>query len=160
MVHRKGDASSTNSISCARCVMTIHSAGRQGFGDSFACSNLNGTKNSNRKRRPLKRWWFLAGLIVFAAVAIAQNAPQITAIDPSSGKVNDTMVVSGSNLGKGSVASVYLSDDKNDYKTTIVDQNSDKITVKIPQVKPGDYNVSLEVGDKLFIKPIKFKVEQ
>jgi hypothetical protein len=97
---------------------------------------------------------------VFAAVAIAQNAPQITAIDPSSGKVNDTMVVSGSNLGKGSVASVYLSDDKNDYKTTIVDQNSDKITVKIPQVKPGDYNVSLEVGDKLFIKPIKFKVEQ
>jgi hypothetical protein len=99
-------------------------------------------------------------VIVLAGVAIAQNAPQITAIDPTSGKVNDTMIVSGSNLGKDAVASVYLSDDKNDYKATIVDQSDAKITVKVPQVKPGDYNVSLEVGNKLFIKPIKFKVEQ
>jgi hypothetical protein len=32
--------------------------------------------------------------------------------------------------------------------------------VKVPQVKPGDYNISIQVGDKLFIKPVKFKVEQ
>jgi hypothetical protein len=158
MVHRKGDASSKNSLSCERCVMTIRSAGRQGLGNTSAHSSLNVTKNSDRRKRT--RWTLLAGVIVLAGVAIAQNAPQITAIDPTSGKVNDTMIVSGSNLGKDAVASVYLSDDKNDYKATIVDQSDAKITVKVPQVKPGDYNVSLEVGNKLFIKPIKFKVEQ
>jgi len=138
--------------------MTICSADRQGHGNTSAHSSLNVTKNSGRRK--LTRWTLLAGVIVLAGVAIAQNAPQITAIDPTSGKVNDTMIVSGSNLGKDAVASVYLSDDKNDYKATIVDQSDPKITVKIPQVKPGDYNVSLEVGNKLFIKPIKFKVEQ
>jgi hypothetical protein len=55
---------------------------------------------------------------------------------------------------------VYLSDEKNDYKAAIVDQSDAKITMKVPQVKPGDYNVSVQVGDKLFIKPVKFKVEQ
>jgi hypothetical protein len=138
--------------------MTIRSAGGQGLGNTSAHSSLNVTKNSDRRKRT--RWTLLAGVIVLAGVAIAQNAPQITAIDPTSGKVNDTMIVSGSNLGKDAVASVYLSDDKNDYKATIVDQSDAKITVKVPQVKPGDYNVSLEVGNKLFIKPIKFKVEQ
>ena len=138
--------------------MTIRSAGRQGLGSTSAHSSLNVTKNSDRRKRA--RWTLLAGVIVLAGAAIAQNAPQITAIDPTSGKVNDTMIVSGSNLGKDAVASVYLSDDKNDYKATIVDQSDAKITVKVPQVKPGDYNVSLEVGNKLIIKPIKFKVEQ
>jgi hypothetical protein len=70
------------------------------------------------------------------------------------------VTVSGSNLGKATVSSVYLSDDKNDYKAAIVDQSDAKITMKVPQVKPGDYNVSVQVGDKLFIKPVKFKVEQ
>jgi hypothetical protein len=103
---------------------------------------------------------FLAGLVFFASLAVAQNAPQINTIDPATGKVNDTVTVSGTDLGKASVSSVFLSDDKNDYKAAIVDQSDDKITMKVPQVKPGDYNVSIQVGDKLFIKPVKFKVEQ
>ena len=102
----------------------------------------------------------LAGLVIFSSLAVAQNAPQITGVDPASGKVNDTVTVSGTDLGKASVASVFLSDDKNDYKAAIVEQSDDKITVKVPQVKPGSYNVSLQVGDKLFIKPVKFTVEQ
>lgn len=140
--------------------MTIHSASGQRCGKSPLFPLTEISSLTNRIRRSPKRWIFLAGLVAFASAVIAQNAPQITSVDPSSGKVNDTVVVSGSNLGKGSVASVYLSDDKNDFKTTIVEQKDDKITVKVPQVKPGDYNVSLEVGDKLFIKPVKFKVEQ
>jgi len=106
-----------------------------------------------------RRWIFLAGMIIFSSLAVAQNAPQVTGVDPDTGKVNDTVTVSGSNLGKASVSSVYLSDDKNDYKATIVEQSDDKITVKVPQVKPGGYNISVQVGDKLFIKPVKFKVE-
>ena len=124
---------------------------------SFFSSMRNKNERSGNKRR----WWlFLAGVILFSSLAVAQNAPQVTAVDPASGKVNDTVTVSGSNLGKASVSSVFLSDDKNDYKAAIVDQSDDKITVKVPQVKAGDYNVSIQVGDKLFIKPVKFKVEQ
>jgi IPT/TIG domain len=140
--------------------MTIHSASGQRFSNPSIPARTRISKMPYAIRALSKRWMLLAGLMVFASAVISQNAPQITSVDPSSGKVNDSVVVSGSNLGKSAVASVYLSDDKNDYKATIVDQSDAKITVKVPQVKPGDYNVSLEVGDKLFIKPVKFKVEQ
>lgn len=132
-------------------------AGVPGFGKNTVNSSAN--NRTGRHGNIGRRWVFLAGMIVFASLAVAQNAPQVTAVDPASGKVNDTVTVSGNNLGKDSVSSVYLSDDKNDYKTTIVEQSDDKITVKVPQVKPGDYNVSIQVGNNLFIKPVKFKVE-
>ena len=105
-----------------------------------------------------QRWALFAGVILVASWAAAQGAPQVTGVDPNSGKVNDTVTVSGSNLGKAAVSSIYLSDDKNDYKATVVDQADDKITIKVPQVKPGGYNISIQVGDKLFIKPVKFTV--
>lgn len=138
--------------------MTFYSANERGAGRAGVRPR---NRSDERKRaRGIGRWALLAGLLISASIVIAQNAPQITSVDPSSGKVNDTVVVSGTNLGKSSVGSVYLSDDKNDYKATIVDQSDEKITVKVPQVKPGEYNVSLEVGDKLFIKPVKFKVQE
>jgi len=140
--------------------MTIRSAGSQRFCSTFPFARAGIRRITNRIFSPPKRWALLAGLIVLGSFAIAQNAPQITSLDPTEGKVNDTIVVSGSNLGKESVTSVYLSDDKNDFKATIVDQSDAKITVKVPQVKAGSYNVSLEVGNKLFIKPIKFKVDE
>lgn len=122
-----------------------------------------GSANSNREggfRGQSKRWIFFAALITFASLAVAQNAPQITGVDPAEGKANDKLTLSGTDLGKTKVASVYLSNDKEDFKAAIVDQSDTKITVTVPQIKPGDYNVSLEVGDKLFIKPVKFKVDQ
>jgi hypothetical protein len=140
--------------------MATLSASGPGFGKTLLSSSTKNGTNTDRRRNLFKRWVFLAGVILFSSLAVAQNAPQVTGVDPESGKVNDTVTVSGSNLGKGSVSSVFLSDDKNDYKATIVEQSEDKITVKVPQVKPGDYNVSVQVGDKLFIKPVKFKVEQ
>jgi hypothetical protein len=140
--------------------MATLSAGGPEFGKFPFFSNLR-NKNNNERNGNKSRWWlFLAGVILFSSLAVAQNAPQVTGVDPASGKVNDTLTVSGNNLGKASVSSVYLSDDKNDYKAAIVDQSDDKITVKVPQVKAGDYNVSIQVGDKLFIKPVKFKVEE
>jgi hypothetical protein len=140
--------------------MATLSAGGPGFGKIPYFSNTRNRMNTERGGNMSKRWVLLAGAILFASLAVAQNAPQVTGVDPESGKVNDTLTVSGSNLGKASVSSVYLSDDKNDYKATIVEQSDDKITVKVPQVKPGDYNVSVQVGDKVFIKPVKFRVEQ
>jgi len=140
--------------------MATLSTGGPGFGKFPFYSCEKNTNNSERSRKMGRLWVFLAGLIVFSSLAVAQNAPQVTGVDPATGKVNDTVTVSGNNLGKESVSSVYLSDDKNDYKAAIEDQSDAKITVKVPQVKPGDYNISVQVGDKLFIKPVKFKVEQ
>lgn len=113
-----------------------------------------------RGKKSLQRWAFVAAVLLFSSLALAQAAPQITGVDPDTGKVNDTVTVNGTNLGKASVSSIYLSDDKNDYKATIVDQGDDKITMKVPQVKPGEYSVSIQVGDKLFIKPVKFHVQE
>jgi IPT/TIG domain len=140
-------------------MMATLPAGLPGFGKKPFLSNSIDKNNAERRGNMPKRLVFLAGVILFSSLAVAQNAPQVTGVDPASGKVNDTITVSGNNLGKESVSSVYLSDDKNDYKTTIVDQTDDKITVKVPQVKAGDYNVSIQVGNNLFIKPVKFKVE-
>ncbi len=115
--------------------------------------------NADRGHGARKIWLVLVGVILLSALSRAQNAPQVSGVDPASGKVNDTVTVSGDNLGKANVSAVYLSDDKNDYKAIIVEQADDKIQMKVPQVKPGPYNISIQVGDKLFIKPVKFTVE-
>src|SRR5579863_9122751 len=119
-------------------MMATLSADGPGFGKSLLSSNTKNRKTNDRGRSRRNRWMLLAGVILISSLAVAQNAPQVTGVDPASGKVNDTVTVSGTNLGKAAVSAVFLSDDKNDFKATIVDQGDDKITVKIPQVKPGD----------------------
>jgi hypothetical protein len=90
----------------------------------------------------------------------AQNSPRVTSVDPSSGKVNDTITISGENLEKPHVSGVFLSDKTKDYKASVVDESADKIVVKVPQVTPGDYNVSIQVGNSIFIQPVRFTVQQ
>jgi hypothetical protein len=123
-------------------------------------SNLKTRTGTLRRNGARCRWMFLAAAIFLSPMVIAQNSPQVTGIDPASGKVNDTATVAGTNLDKPGVSAVFLSDDKNDYKAAVVEQSAEKIVIKIPQVKPGNYNVSIQVGDKLFIKPVKFMVEE
>jgi hypothetical protein len=103
---------------------------------------------------------FLASTLLLATQISAQNVPHVSGVDPAEGKVNDSVTVSGENLGKESVSAVFLSDDKSDYKGTIIDQAADKITMKVPQVNAGAYNVSIQVGDKILILPVRFKVNQ
>lgn len=91
--------------------------------------------------------------------ATAQTNSRIAAVDPTSGKVNDTVTVTGDSLGKAAVSGVFLSDDQNDHKATIVDQEAGKIVFKVPQVKAGDYNVSIQVGNSLLIQPVRFTVQ-
>ena len=139
--------------------MATLSAGAPSFGEASVFGRASRKLSFRAIENNYKHWTILAAIILFSSLAIAQGAPQITGVEPATGKVNDTVTLSGNNLGKAAVSSVYLSNDKDDFKATIVDQGDDKITMKVPQVKPGDYNVSLQVGDKLFIKPVKFKVE-
>jgi hypothetical protein len=46
-----------------------------------------------------------------------------------------------------------------DYKATVVEQTAAKIVVKVPQVKPGGYNISIHVGNNIFIQPVRYTVE-
>jgi IPT/TIG domain len=98
-------------------------------------------------------------LVLSVAPLFAQNEPHIATVDPASGKVSDTITVTGENLGKGHVSAVFLSDKKTDYKATVVEQSADKIVMKVPQVAPGDYNVSVQTGNTIFIQPVRFTVE-
>ena len=128
------------------------------------------TSFPGRNRRDGRRVVYsCAVLAILAAVTLlaivsrpvsAQDAPGITAVDPASGKVNDSITVTGINLGKASISAVYLSDDKNDYKASIVEQGDTKIVMKVPQVKPGSYNVSIQKGNSIYIQPIRFTVEE
>ena len=106
----------------------------------------------------------LATIAILVAIpsrpVLAQDSPGITAVDPASGKVNDSITITGTSLGKGSISAVYLSDDKNDYKAAIVEQADTKIVLKVPQVKPGSYNVSIQKGNSIYIQPVRFTVEE
>jgi hypothetical protein len=93
-------------------------------------------------------------------VVRAAGSPHIVSVSPASGKVGDTITVSGENLGKPGVSAVFLSDDKSDYKASMIDQGADKIVMKVPQVKPGDYNVSIQAGTSIYIQPVLFTVQQ
>ena len=101
----------------------------------------------------------VALLTVQARTVLAQHTPSFATVDPVSGKVNDQITVTGENLGKTSISAVFLSDDKNDYKATIVEQSNTKIVMKVPQVKPGSYNVSYQKGNSIYIQPVRFTVE-
>ena len=106
---------------------------------------------------------FLPAALVLAGLAIpaslAQDVVRVTGVDPSTGKANDIVTVAGENLGKGKVSAVFLSDDKDDHKASVVSQEADKIVIKVPDVKPGSYNVSVQTGNSIFIQPIRFTVQ-
>jgi hypothetical protein len=97
--------------------------------------------------------------MLLASLALAQRAPRVATVEPSSGKANDNVTLTGENLGKGAVSAAFLSDDKTDYKAMLVEQAEEKIVMKIPQVKSGDYKVSLQVGDNIYIQPVRFTVQ-
>lgn len=114
------------------------------------------TKNSGDR-------FLRTGSLLFASVLLLApfaRTQSIASVDPAEGKVNDQVTVSGANLGKSAVGSLYLSDDKNDYKATIVSQADDKVVMKVPSVKPGSYNVSVLAGGKIVILPVRFKVDE
>jgi hypothetical protein len=98
-------------------------------------------------------------LLCLAPHAGGQNSPKITAVAPATGKVNDSVTLTGENLGKDSVSAVFLSDDKDDYKATLVEQGSAKIVLKVPEVKSGGYHISIQEGDKILILPVRFTVQ-
>jgi hypothetical protein len=127
-------------------------------------SSLSGVENGDVSlgRRRTIRKIFLACALLLLCVAprvVGQNSPKITTVAPATGKVNDSVTLTGENLGKDTVSAVFLSDDKDDYKAIVVEQGSAKIILKVPQVKSGGYNISIQEGDKILILPVRFTVQ-
>jgi hypothetical protein len=108
---------------------------------------------------PTWRLAALAGAMLACALLVAETFPHVAAVAPSSGKVNDDVTVTGENLGKGLVSAIFLSDDKNDYKAAIAEQGEARIIMKVPAVPAGEYNVSVQLGEKIYISTVRFKVD-
>ena len=110
----------------------------------------------------MSKLFYRLGLVtlLFAAVALAQAGPKLTAVEPAAGKVGVSCTITGENLGKDSVEGVLLSDDQKDYPAEVIEQTPAKVVMKIPQVKAGGYNVSVKVGNNIYIQPIRFTVEE
>ncbi|HWF39094.1 MAG TPA: IPT/TIG domain-containing protein [Candidatus Acidoferrales bacterium] len=101
----------------------------------------------------------MLAILLASPALFSQGAPKVSGVDPATGKVNDSVTVSGANLAKDSVSAVFLSDEKSDYKAVIVEQSADKIVMKVPQVKPGSYNISIQVGNGILIEPVRMTVQ-
>ncbi|MFZ3201370.1 MAG: IPT/TIG domain-containing protein [Candidatus Acidiferrales bacterium] len=129
-------------------------------------SSCLATLERNSRRRDAYVHTVLALLAVVALLALvglslsAQGSPRATSVDPSSGKANDTVTVAGEYLGKDTVSAVFFSDDKTDYKATLVEQDAEKLVMKVPQVKPGGYNISVQKGNMIYIQPVRFTVQE
>lgn len=129
-------------------------------GGILSLLGTGGKEGRYRNQETYMRLLLLAAAFLLASLVFAQGIPRVTGVEPLSGKVNDNVTVKGENLGKGSVANAFLSDDKTDYKATIVEQAEEQIVIKIPQVKSGEYSISIQLGKNIFIQPVRFKVEE
>ena len=113
------------------------------------------------QRKCIRGRWMVALLALFLVqVLFAQSPAKVTTVEPDSGKVDDTITLTGENLGKDNVVAVFLSDAQDDFKATLVDQADDKIVMKVPKTKAGGYNVSVQVKDRILILPVKFNVTE
>jgi IPT/TIG domain len=129
-------------------------------------SQYENSRAVRARGRASVKYAIFAAAVLFAALpplalrVFAQSTtPHITTVDPASGKVGDTVTLTGTNLGKSTVVAVYLSDDKSDYKGTLVEQAAEKLVFKVPQVKAGGYNLSVQIGAQILILPTHFTVE-
>ena len=115
-------------------------------------------------RRMSLRWKvavaMLPLLLLPAIRAAAQGSPRVTGVEPTTAKVGATVTVTGENLTRANVTSVYLSDNNDDYKAVVVEQASNKIVVRIPKVKPGDYNISIEIKSDILIQPVRIAIQE
>ena len=107
----------------------------------------------------------LGVLVVVMGMALspearAQGSPRVTSVDPAAAKSGGNVTIHGENLGKANVAGVFVSNSSDDFPGTVVEQSDTKIVMKIPKVKAGDYNVSIQVKADILIQPIRLTVQE
>jgi hypothetical protein len=66
--------------------------------------------------------------------SLAAQGPQMSAVEPNTGKIGEVVRVHGAYLGKEKVDEVYLSDHTFDMKVKVLDQKDDVIEFPHPAV--------------------------
>jgi hypothetical protein len=101
-----------------------------------------------------------------AASLLAQvpNVPNVTKVQPDSGKIGSVLRVRGTFLGKAQVDEVYLTDHTFDMKVKVLAQADDVIEFRIPpSVKPGRLQLLLKTPGReplLLEQPVFITVEE
>jgi hypothetical protein len=89
--------------------------------------------------------------------------PMMRAVEPASGKVGEVLTIQGENLGRESVADLYLTDGSSDVKAPIIEQTPTAIKFRIPSgAKPGRLALMVLTRDnppRLIEQPVKITVE-
>lgn len=96
----------------------------------------------------MKTWFIALSLISASALSAFQGLPRCTAVDPETAKTGDTVNVTCQNLDKGTFAGVFLTDEKDDIKVTVMDRAADKLKIQVPNVKPGRYHIEFLTSNK------------
>jgi len=107
----------------------------------------------------------LLAVFLCSTCLLAQaNSPQMKTVDPDTGKIGDTLTVTGENLDKANVAKLYLTDGTNDVEVAMATQEATTITFKIPaKAKPGRLALMVLTRGKepkLIEQPVKVTVEE
>ncbi len=89
--------------------------------------------------------------------------PLISSIESNVCKAGDVLSVQGENLGRDSVAALYLTDGKLDLKVLMIEQTANSIKFRVPpEVKPGRFALMVltkESDPRLIEQPIRLVVE-
>jgi hypothetical protein len=112
----------------------------------------------------------LVSLALLIAVAAApplvaqETIPRCSTVEPMSGKVGTEIVITGENLGKETVAELYLTDGKNDIKIAMTEQTATSIKSKIPPAAHVGVRYRLMIltrgkEPKLIEQPVKVTIE-
>ena len=99
-----------------------------------------------------------------SVVMLAQSTmPLMQTVDPASAKSGDLVTVTGDNLDQNSVAALYLTDGKDDFKVEITEQSATAIKFRIPRaVKTGRLALMVLTKGKepkLIEEPVKVLIE-
>lgn len=102
-------------------------------------------------------------LIAASFAAFGQAAlPRMVSTEPGNGKVGDVIAVSGENLGKDSVAKLYLTDGKADLEVVMTEQTATVIKFKIPEKASGRMALMILTAGKeakLIEQPVKVAIQ-
>ena len=89
--------------------------------------------------------------------------PQMQTVEPASGKTGDVLTVTGENLDQNTVAALYLTNGKEDFRVEITEQTATAIKFKIPSsAKSGRLALMVLTKGKdakLIEEPVKVLIE-
>lgn len=92
------------------------------------------------------------------------HVPQMQSVEPKSGKIGSVLRVTGVDLGKTKIDSVYLTDNTLDMMVKVLDQTDGTIQFRIPpSVKPGKLQLLVKTTGKepvLLEQPVYITVEE